>query len=149
MLKITLAKPKDIKELTTLLNLLFEQEKDFIPDTKKQIKGLEMIINTPEMGCIIKLEVDGQTVGMINLLFSISTALGGKVGIIEDFIISPKYRGKGYGQKLFAIAIETAKNEGCLRVSLITDSDNAKGQHFYKQQGMVASSMVPFRKMID
>lgn len=149
MHNISIATAEDIHDLTPLLALLFKQEADFKPNTAIQARGLKMIIDTPELGCILKLQVNNETVGMINILYSISTALGGKVGIIEDFIITPAFRNKGYGQILFNKAVDKAQKQGCLRVSLLTDNDNESGQRFYSKQGLTPSTMVPFRKTLD
>lgn len=39
---------------------------------------------------------------MVSLLYSISTALGGKVAILEDMIINKNYRNKGFGKQIIA-----------------------------------------------
>lgn len=148
MPNISIANTKDSQDLSQLLSLLMAQEADFIPDAKAQEKGLLLVINSPEMGIILKLELEGKIVGMINILFTISTALGAKVGILEDFIIAPEFRKKGYGQLLFKEAVVQAKTKGCQRITLLTDQNNLAAHHFYKSQGMEASAMMPFRKML-
>ncbi len=148
MPKISIATPEDTNKLSELLSILMTQEADFTPDAKAQERGIAIIINTPEIGLILKLEVENKVVGMINLLFNISTALGGKVGILEDFIITPDYRNRGYGKLLFKEAVKQAKIMGCLRLSLLTDNDNQAAHRFYLDQGMESSAMVPFRMVL-
>lgn len=148
MPKISIATPKDTDKLSELLSILMTQEADFTPDDTIQERGIAIIINTPEIGLILKLEVENKIVGMINLLFNISTALGGKVGILEDFIIAPDYRNKGYGELLFKEAVKQAKIKGCLRLSLLTDKDNEAAHRFYLAQGMETSAMIPFRMVL-
>jgi GNAT superfamily N-acetyltransferase len=82
---------------------------------------------------------------MINLLYTISTALGERVGILEDMVVSPTVRGSGVGAKLLTYAIEFAKEKGCKRLTLLTDKDNLNAQRFYQQHGFSISSMIPLR----
>ncbi len=82
---------------------------------------------------------------MLNLLYTVSTALGARVGILEDMIISKDYRSQGFGSKLINFAIEFAKENGCKRLTLLTDTDNISAHKFYADKGFSRSSMIPFR----
>ena len=78
---------EDLPELADLLADLFTKESDFRPDQVKQLRGLRMILESPNKGRIFVLRCHDKIVGMINLLFTISTAEGGAVIILEDLII--------------------------------------------------------------
>lgn len=149
MCKVELATLKDVEKLNELLTQLMVQEADFSPNDEAQKEGLKAIISAPERGIILKLEYQEQIIGMINILYSISTALGGKVAIFEDFIISADYRGQGFGKLLFEKAVDITKTNACKRITLLTDGDNELAHRFYKNQGMEVSAMVPFRKMLN
>jgi GNAT superfamily N-acetyltransferase len=82
---------------------------------------------------------------MVNLLYTVSTALGAKVAILEDAIIQPPYRSQGIGRQLLSYAFETARENGCKRITLLTDGENHKGQSFYSKLGFKPSSMVAMR----
>ena len=69
----------DLDELSEMLGELFAQESDFRPDKEKQLRGLRLIFEQPSRGRVFVLRRDGAIVGMINLLFTISTAEGGFV----------------------------------------------------------------------
>ncbi|MGE4594905.1 MAG: GNAT family N-acetyltransferase [Gammaproteobacteria bacterium] len=57
-------------------------------------------------------------------------------------VVLPKYRDQGMGSKLLDYAIQFAKEQGCKRISLLTDSDN-KGAHlFYQKHDFSRSSML-------
>jgi GNAT superfamily N-acetyltransferase len=127
------------------LSALFEQEQEFAPDPEAQARGLEQIINNPDVGTILVARQGGQIAGMVNLLFTVSTALGGKVAVLEDMIVSVQCRGAGMGTRLLAEAVAFARSQGCKRVTLLTDRANEAAQRFYGRQGFVASSMVPMR----
>jgi GNAT superfamily N-acetyltransferase len=149
MSEITEAVFEDIPQLCELLTVLFSQEADFAPDTKKQSAGLRQIIENPDIGRILVLRDGSVIIGMVNLLFTISTASGGRVAILEDMIVRPEYRNKGYGSKLLGAAADFAKSAGCLRITLLTDKANKNAQKFYKRHGFELSKMLPMRLIIN
>jgi len=147
-MQIELANKSDIPELSRLLTILFSQEEDFRPDESAQSKGLEMIIADPEIGQIILARRNGTVIGMVNLLYTVSTALGGKVAILEDMIVIPEARGSGAGSDLLKKAVEQARRDGCLRITLLTDRSNEDAQRFYRRHGFTMSAMTPLRLML-
>ena len=138
----------DIPALAKLLSELFNQEEEFTPDPQAQTKGLTKIITCPEIGNVILARKEEKVVGMVNLLFSVSTALGKRVALLEDMIITQSTRQAGIGTKLLTEAISYAKAEGCKRITLLTDTTNIDAQRFYKKQGFALSTMVPMRLAI-
>ncbi len=148
-MKISTATAEDIPELCALLSLLFAQESEFEPNHEAQIRGLTVIINSPEMGHIIVARKSGKVIGMINLLYSVSTALGERVAVLEDVIVSPKNRGSGVGSKLMNHTVQLAKKNGCHRITLLTDYDNEGAHSFYQRHGFTRSRMVVFRRPLD
>lgn len=120
----------DLDELSEMLGELFAQEGDFRPDREKQLRGLRLIFEQPSRGRVFVLRQNGAIVGMINLLFTISTAEGGFVIVLEDLVVHKKYQGKGYGRKLLQHAIDFAKQKNFLRVTLLTDRPENVAQEF-------------------
>lgn len=147
-MKISKAETKDIPQLCKLLSVLFSQEAEFHPDEEKQFRGLELIISNPSTGFILKAEKDGKIIGMVNILYSISTFLGGRVSILEDMIVLPEARGENIGSLLITEAEKIAKSEGSMRITLLTDGDNTGGQRFYERHGYTTSPMITYRKLI-
>ena len=143
------ANSKDIPELIKLLNYLFSQEADFTPNAKHQEQALQLIINDQNIGQILVLKEDRKIIGMVNLLFTISTALGDKVAILEDMVVHPDRRGKGLGSKLLNGAVDFAKKSGLKRITLLTDANNFDAHKFYEKYGFEKSAMIPFRVLIN
>lgn len=143
--EISIANVNDLPELIELLNDLFTQDIEFVPDVKKQKAGLEAIINNPEIGEILVIRGDRKVLGMVGLLYSISTALGGKVAILEDMIIHKDFRQKGLGKELLGEAIRFSKERNCLRLTLLTDFNNDAAINFYQHFGFKKSEMIPMR----
>ena len=144
-MQITLANTADIPALCDLLNLLFSQEADFEPNREAQRRGLALIINNPDIGLIVVAREDNQIIGMVNLLYTVSTALGDRVAILEDMIVCPNARGSGVGSELLEQAIEIARCNRCKRITLLTDSTNQSAQRFYQKHGFGLSAMIPLR----
>jgi GNAT superfamily N-acetyltransferase len=138
----------DLDELSQMLSELFAQEGDFRPDKEKQLRGLRLIFEQPSRGRVFVLRRNGAIVGMINLLFTISTAEGGFVIVLEDLVIHKEYQSKGYGRKLLQHAIDFAKQKNFLRITLLTDRPENLAQEFFRHHGFVESSMIPMRLWI-
>ena len=82
---------------------------------------------------------------MVNLLFTVSTALGERVVLLEDMVVAPSVRGAGVGSALLTAAIDFARAQRCPRITLLTDRVNADAQRFYARHGFTASDMLPMR----
>src|SRR6266404_5696796 len=138
----------DLDELSDMLGGLFSQESDFRPDREKQLRGLRLIFEQPSRGRVFVLRRDGVIVGMINLLFTISTAEGGFVVVLEDLVIHKEFQGHGYGAMLLKHAIEFARQKNFLRITLLTDRPENQAQEFFRRHGFHESSMIPMRLLI-
>ena len=136
---------EDLPQMVDLLYELFGQEGDFVPDRTKQERGLRLILEEPSRGRIFVYRWNETIVGMLNLLFTISTAEGGFVVLLEDVIVRVDYRGRGVGSQLLKHAIEYAKKKEFLRVTLLTDRINEQGQAFFEKLGFFKSQMIPLR----
>ncbi len=144
-MKISVAEESDIPFLCELLLALFTQEAEFSPDRQAQERGLSAVISDLNVGAILVARIDDEIVGMVNILYTVSTALGKRVALLEDLIIAPQWRGKGLGSTLLNHATAFAKEHDCKRITLLTDGDNDGAQKFYKRHGFYQSSMIAFR----
>jgi len=145
----SVATEADLPVLCELLRELFTQETEFTPDRAAQHRGLAHIIANPRVGTILVAHQNDVLVGMVNLLYTESTALGARVALLEDMVVLPSARRKGIGTMLLQAAFQVARVEGCRRITLLTDASNAAAQRFYKRHGFGASPMVPLRLHLD
>lgn len=136
---------EDMPQLVELLVALFSEEEDFRPDKTKQEHGLRLILEQPNRGRIFVLRTDHMVIGMVNLLFTISTAEGGLVILMEDVIVHPQHRRQGYGGQLLNYALEFARAKHFKRITLLTDKISAESQAFFAKHGFSFSSMIPMR----
>jgi GNAT superfamily N-acetyltransferase len=142
------ATAEDLDELSSLLGELFTEESDFRPDKEKQLRGLRLIFEQPNRGRVFVLRRDHSIVGMINLLFTISTAEGGFVLLLEDLVVHKECRGQGYGSMLLDHAINFARQKNFRRITLLTDRPELRSQNFFRQHGFYESPMLPMRLLI-
>ena len=140
---------EDLSELTDLVMSLMAIEADFHPDADKQRHGLRLILEQPNRGRIFVARNDHKVIGMVNLLFTISTAEGGFVILMEDVIVSPEHRGHGYGSRLVNYVKEFAAKKDFRRITLLTDRVSEESQRFFQKNGFVHSHMVPMRLLLD
>jgi ribosomal protein S18 acetylase RimI-like enzyme len=143
---ITFATEADLPAMADLLYELFTLESDFKPEREKQMRGLKLILDTPQLGHLFVLRVDDEVVGMANALITVSTAQGTRVLLLEDVIVSAKFRAVGLGKQLVDHVCTWAKAEGMTRVTLLADKDNTKALAFYDRLGFEESAMVVRRK---
>ena len=148
-MEINQADLTDIPQLCILLDVLFNQEAEFKPNHELQGRGLSKILNNEEIGVILVARDSNKVVGMVSILYTVSTALGERVGILEDFVVLPKYRGKGVGLELLSYALDFSKQKDCKRITLLTDDDNEDAHRFYLRLGFSRSPMLPFRLSLD
>jgi GNAT superfamily N-acetyltransferase len=144
-LRVREARVGDLDAMVELLGHLFKQESDFAPSASKQRRALALILSQPSAGQLFVLTVDDKVLGMVSLLFTISTAEGGKAAWLEDLVVKPEQRGRGLGTRLLRAAVDWARREGITRITLLTDSDNVGARGLYLRHGFKTSAMQPLR----
>ena len=135
----------DLPKLVDLTMALFELEEDFNPDPKKQERGLRSILEQPSLGRIFVVRTDYEIIGMVNVLFTISTAMGGFVILLEDVIIHPEFRGQGYGTQLVEYVVDFAVRKDFKRITILTDKISEESQRFFQRLNFHHSHMIPMR----
>lgn len=148
-IRIEPATLEDLPELTDLVMSLMEMEADFEPNQEKQRHGLRLILEQPNRGRILVVRNEHKVIGMVNLLFTISTAEGGFVILMEDVIVRPEHRGHGYGTRLVNYVKKFALKKDFKRITLLTDRVSGESQRFFARNGFVHSSMIPMRLLLD
>jgi GNAT superfamily N-acetyltransferase len=143
---IEFATAADLDAMADLLAELFTLESDFQPERDKQLRGLRLILENPQIGRLFVLRGGGSVVGMANALITISTAEGRPVLLLEDVILKAAYRGRGLGRRLVEHVLAWAAGAGMTRVTLLADQDNAPALAYYERLGFAPSAMKVLRK---
>ena len=139
------ASAKDLPELVKLLGILFEQEAEFTANSAKQEAALKLLFADPNLGTVFVARDGKRVVAMASLLYTVSTAEGGKAALFEDLVVSPDYRKRGIGARLLEHVIAQARAQGLVRLTLLTDMQNESAQVLYRKLGFVGSPMKPMR----
>lgn len=142
------AAEKDLAQMVVLLGKLFSQEAEFSADAAKQEAALRTILADPKTGRLYVAKDGAKVVAMASLLFTVSTAEGGRVALFEDLVVHEDYRKQGIGAALLQYVIDEARTEGVLRLTLLTDMQNEQAQALYRRLGFVGSPMKPMRLRI-
>ena len=145
---IDFATAADLETLADLLAELFTLESDFKPEREKQLRGLRLILDNPQIGRLFVLRVDGEAAGMANALITVSTAEGRPVLLLEDVIVKAAFRGRGLGRRLVEHVLAWAADAGMARATLLADRDNAPALAFYERLGFGPSAMTVLRKTL-
>ena len=139
------ATAKDLPQMVELLGVLFTDEAEFHPDADKQKHALEAILANPTIGRLFVAREGKRVVAMASLLYTVSTAEGGKAAWFEDLVVHPDERKRGIGEALLKVVVDHARAEGILRITLLTDMQNERAQAMYRRVGFVGSPMRPMR----
>lgn len=139
-INICKAGKKDIDSLIPLLKQLFSIEKDFTFDKKKHKKGLKLLLKQEE-SLVVIAKFEGEVVAMVTMQTIISTAIGAKTGLIEDFIVSDDYRDMGIGTYLFEYLKKYALKHNIKRMQLVCDNDNTSAKEFYLKKSFKKSNL--------
>jgi len=147
-LRLEQAVAKDLPQLVELLGQLFAQEAEFTPNASKQEIALKLILADPKVGRLFVARDGAKVVAMASLLYTVSTAEGGRAALFEDLVVRPDHRKQGIGAQLLEYVIAQARAEGLLRLTLLTDMQNEDAQVLYRKLGFVGSPMKPMRLKI-
>lgn len=135
----------DIDAMADLLTELFAIEDDFTIDYPKQIRGLHLLLQNPQ-NVILVAQADEQVVAMVSMQELISTAMGGRVGIIEDLVVNERHRGIGIGSALLYTLMCESQSRGYFRLALGADVRNCPAIAFYLKYGFQETNLSLFHK---
>jgi GNAT superfamily N-acetyltransferase len=142
------ARTGDIPRMCELLTELFSIEADFVPEREKQSQGLNALLADPQGKVLVLVaELDGMVAGMATVQTLISTAEGGRVGLIEDVIVDRKFRSRGIGTLLLEGIVGWSERAGLKRLQLLADRDNHPALAFYASRNWDSTRLICLRRL--
>jgi GNAT superfamily N-acetyltransferase len=141
------ARTGDIPRMCELLTELFSIEADFVPEREKQSHGLNALLADPQGKVLVLVaELDGMVVGMATVQTLVSTAEGGRVGLVEDLVVRRNLRGRGVGAQLIEAILTWAGSQGLTRLQLLADRDNQQALDFYASRNWISTRLICLRR---
>jgi GNAT superfamily N-acetyltransferase len=132
----------DIEAIVRLLAddpLGAKREEYVLPLPKRYHAAFEAIDRDPNQELVV-VELDGEVVGVLQLTYiPYMTYRGSRRALIEGVRVDSSLRSSGIGRKLFAWAIERAREKGCHMVQLTSDKTRPDAIRFYESLGFTAS----------
>lgn len=128
------AKEKDVAVILNLIKELAKYEKmeDEVVATEELLKEWIFEKKTAE---VLFAVVDGKEIGMALFFHNFSTFLG-RAGIyLEDLVILPEYRGRGYGKAMLKRLAQITVERGCGRLEWSCLDWNEPSIEFYLSLG--------------
>ena len=133
------------------LILLYEHLHDNDIVTSKEALGKiwEKIIDS-DFFIYFVIEIDNVIVCSCNLTIIPNLTRGGKsIGLIENVVTHLNHRNKGLGKVIMNEAIEVAKNQGCYKVMLLSDSRRIEAHKFYESLGFSSDNKIGYIKKLS
>jgi ribosomal protein S18 acetylase RimI-like enzyme len=138
----------DIDGMIPLLKDLFSIEADFSFNETLRRQGLHLMLENPEIRCVMVAEDQSRIIGMASVQILISTAEGGPVGLVEDVVVASEYRRKGIGKQMVDEIENWAKSEGLKRLQLLADKENAPALECYQRLEWTSTQLICLRKKL-
>ena len=144
-MNIRLAQEKDVDRLQDLLlsvqNLHANGRPDvFVYGTRKYSDKHVLDIMKGENSPIYVGEIDGEVMAYAFCEIKISEGTQNlkplKTFYIDDLCVDEKFRGKGYGSKIYEFVKDQAKKKGCYHLTLNVWHLNESAVRFYQKLGM-------------
>ncbi|AUB56538.1 GNAT family N-acetyltransferase [Methanobacterium subterraneum] len=129
-----LIKESELEQLLSLYEYLIPEDPKLEIDSTLK-KHWDDILSDPSLFYVV-VEEDGKLVSSCNITIIKNLTREAKpYGLIENVIIHPDYRNKGYGTLVLEKALEIAGNMNCYKVMLMTSRKDEKTFHFYEKSG--------------
>ncbi len=141
-MEITRLSKNDLEDLAGLYKLFWNEESHL----EKMKSAFQKISNNPNYIYLVAIDngiLAGSVVGII------CESLYGDCKpfmIIEDVIVSDKFRRKGVGTTLMGELEDIAKERNCCQTILVTDNTRKDAISFYQSLGYEADKFTGFKK---
>lgn len=106
-------------------------------------------MKSKEQIMLLMIELDGFSVGFINVLKGFSVWSRGKSMTIDDMYVRDEFRDQGVGTKVMEYIENYAKENRYRRVQALGNKTNKKSNIFYVAKGYMSTDMNLFVKYFD
>ena len=128
-------------DVETVLRLVAQLDDDASDSSKAALSASEATRILRRMAtypnyAVYLAEADGRVVGMFALLIMDNLAHGGAPSaVVEDVCVDATMRGRGIGRAMMSFALGLARQNGCYKLALSSNSARARAHEFYRSLG--------------
>ncbi|WAL95091.1 GNAT family N-acetyltransferase [Streptomyces sp. Je 1-369] len=94
-------------------------------------------------------EVDGRIVGYVKLGYPTPLLANAHVRQIQGFLVAEEVRGHGVGRRLIRAAMDEARRQGAVRITLRVLGHNTPARKLYEAEGFVIEGVLPGEFLLD
>lgn len=144
---IRAAASNDVLQMAALLAELFAIESDFKVDTRRQQRGLGLLLDS-DTAIVLVAETAGRITGMCTGQILISTAEGGPALVVEDVVVTARCQRQGIGTMLLEAINDLARQRGIARLQLLADRYNTTALDFYGKNRWEPTDLICLRQRV-
>ncbi|MEU1115030.1 MULTISPECIES: GNAT family N-acetyltransferase [unclassified Streptomyces] len=93
--------------------------------------------------------VDERIVGYVKLGFPTPLLVNAHVRQIQGFAVAEEVRGRGVGRTLIRAAMDEARRQGAVRITLRVLGHNTPARKLYESEGFVVEGVLPGEFLLD
>ncbi len=136
------ATQSDLSTIYELAIELVESVKDVEGIAKDVVRQNCRNVLTNPNSYILLAGTEGKVIGFISFMTRKTIIHSGLCGLIEELVVSKRYRGKGVGKELINAAVEECKKLRCCEVEVSTEFTNVNAREFYKHCGFEETGVI-------
>jgi len=132
-----IVKQASVSDIETLVPL-FDAYRQFYrkasdPDIARRF--LTARLERGESAVFLALDSEGASLGFVQLYPAFSSAAAAPILILNDLYVAATARRRGIAKRLLKAAVEHARSQGAVRLTLSTETTNHAAQALYEREG--------------
>lgn len=135
------ARPSDLDQLLSLYAELAGEKRSARPADGERSRQILLSILAQPSRHLLVAELEGRLAGTVDMVIVQNlTHQAAPWAVVENVVVSERYRRQGVARRLFERLIETARECGCCKLELMSAKHRGGAHAFYCSVGMEAVS---------
>lgn len=133
------ARPSDLEQLLALYTELAAEKLSAQPADGERSRSILLGILAQPSRHLLVAEIERRLAGTVDMLVVQNlTHHAAPWAVVENVIVSQRYRRQGVARALFECLIQTARESGCCKLELMSGKHRSGAHAFYRSVGMEA-----------
>lgn len=141
-INITPAKEQDLPEITALILELSEVVDGPNATDRQMIEKNVRILFYDSVTHFLVARIADTVVGFANFTTRKTILHSSESGLVDELIVSRKYRGMGIGKMLISKVIDKCRELGCCELEVSTMVSNKNARDFYRKCGFTEEAVL-------